>query len=229
MNPQIFGWQHWLYLALFIALTALGIFFARKYAKTDKTKTYVLKGLAAALLGAILINRISIVFKTDVPDFTNFIPDSFCGMSSLVLSLAVLFGKRDNSVLHFVWFVAVLGGVITMVYPDFIGQNESIFYLPTISGLLHHSLSIVVVIFLFLFGHIRVTYKKWYCTPLGFACYLSVGAFIISVLGHSDAFHIFTPLLSGTPLTFWVLAPIYAVVYGGILAGFEVYYRRKTK
>lgn len=229
MNPKIFGWQHWVYLAVFVALTAFGIYFSGKYARSEKVKVCILKSLAAALLASILINRISIVFKGETPNFTNFIPDSFCGMSSLVLSLAVLCGKRDNHVLHFVWFVAILGGVITMVYPDFIGQSASIFYIPTISGLLHHSLSIVLVIFLFLFDYIKVTYKKWYCTPLGFACYLSVGAFIISVLGHADAFHIFTPLLSGTPLTFWVLAPIYAVLYGGILTGFEIYYRRKTK
>jgi len=103
-----------------------------------------------------------------------------------------------------------------------------VFYLPTISGLLHHSFSAIVGITVLQFGWMRVTYKKWYCTLFGFTCYLTVGAFLIGCLGISDAFHIYTPLLDGTPLTTWVMAPIYAICYALILLIIELV-RKKQK
>lgn len=39
----------------------------------------------------------------------------------------------------------------------------------------------------------------------------------MAVFGFSDSFHIAEPILSGTPLTAWVMAPIYAVGYGIVL------------
>jgi hypothetical protein len=143
-------------------------------------------------------------------------------MTSLVLSLAVLFGKRDNVVYHFLWSLGLVGALITIFYPIFLDQGPSVFYLPTISGLLHHSLALVMIVMLFLFDQIYITYKKWYCTLFGFTSYLTVGAFQMAVFGFSDSFHIVEPMLSGTPLTAWVIAPIYAVCYAAILLIIEL-------
>ena len=150
-------------------------------------------------------------------------------MTSLVLSLAVLFGKKDNDALHFVWILGLFGGIATVAYPTFIGQGPTIFYLPTISGLLHHSFSATLAVALLLFNQIHITYKKWYCTLFGFTCYLSVGAFLIGYLGFSDAFHIYTPLIDGTPFTTWGMAPLYAICYALILFIIELVRARKTK
>ena len=45
----------------------------------------------------------------------------------------------------------------------------------------------------------------------------------------SDAFHIAEPLISDTPLTTWVMAPMYAVGYGLILLIVELVKNKKTK
>lgn len=231
MNPKIFGWEHLTYFAICVIAIIIGLICAKKFAKTEKAQNIIIKSLALALLIAILTNRISIAFASNTPQFFRLIPNSFCGMSSLVLSLAALFGKKDNSVLHFVWLIALIGGTITMIYPDFIGQNPSIFYLPTISGLIHHTLSVVLVIFILIFNYIHITYKKWYCTIFGFTCYFTVGAFLISVFHYNDAFNIMSPILSGTNLTAWVMAPIYLAVYALILLTVELIrkYSPKTK
>lgn len=221
MEPKIFGWQHIIILSVSVVLMISSILVILRFAKNPKTLDLIIKAVAAALLIAIVTNRLSIVFKYDEPEWEMLIPNSFCGMSSLVLSLAVLLGKKNNDVLHFVWFIALLGGTLTMFYPDFIGQNPSVFYLPTISGILHHTIAAYLVILLLIFGYVTPTYKKWYCTVFGFTCYLSVGAFLLSVFGLDDAFYIIKPVLSGTPLRVWLLTPIYAVVYGGILAVIE--------
>jgi hypothetical protein len=49
-----------------------------------------------------------------------------------------------------------------------------------------------------------------------------LGAFLIGCLGLSDAFHIYTPLIPDTPLTTWVMAPIYAVCYTLLLLMIEL-------
>ena len=228
MPAVVFGVEHFLYMGITAGVAAAGLLCAKKYAKTEKSRAVILKALAGVLLIAIVTNRLSQVFRYSQVRWEQIIPDSYCGMTSLVLALAVLFGKKDNGALHFVWILGIFGGISTVIYPAFIGQGPTVFYLPTISGLLHHSLSATVAIAVLLFGWMHITYMKWHCTLFGFTCYLTVGAFLIGFFKFSDAFHIFTPLLDGTPLTTWVMAPIYAVCYSLILLFVELVRKRKA-
>jgi len=229
MDLRVFGTVHWIYLAITVPLSVIGLFLAKKYAKTEKTQRIILKSLGGLLLMWILLNRLSQVFRYSDVRWEQIIPDSFCGMTSLVLALAVLLGKKDNCVYHFTWFLGLVGALITVVNPTFLDQGPSVFYLPTISGLLHHSLALVVVGALLIFHQIQITYKKWYCTFFGFTAYLTVGAFQMSVFGFQDSFHIVEPILSGTPLTTWVMAPLYAVGYGIVLLVIELIRKRTQK
>lgn len=228
MDLRVFGAVHWIYLAITLALSVAGLICAKKFAKTEKSQKIILKCIAGALLVWILINRLSQVFRYSNVRWEQIIPESFCGMTSLVLALAVLLGKKDNVVLHFVWFLCLIGAVLTLAYPTFLGQGPTVFYLPTISGLLHHSFALVMVVALLLFNQINITYKKWYCTLFGFTTYFAIGAFQMSVFGFSDAFHIVEPIISGTPLTAWVMAPIYIVGYGAVILTIELV-RKKRK
>jgi hypothetical protein len=229
MPATVFGIEHFIYMGITAILAALGIILAKKYAKSEKSQTVFLKILAFGLFVAIVMNRLSQVFRYGMVRWEQIIPDSYCGMTSLVLALAVLLGKKDNVVLHFTWLLGLFGGISTVIYPAFIGQGPTVFYLPTISGLLHHSLCATVVIAVLMFNWIHITYKKWYCTLFGFTSYLTVGAFLIGFFGISDAFHIYTPLLDGTPLTTWVMAPIYFVCYAAILLVIEIVRIKRQK
>ncbi|MBE6925828.1 MAG: hypothetical protein E7461_03185 [Ruminococcaceae bacterium] len=186
-----------------------------------------MKGLAALLFIAIMTNRLSQVFRYAEVRWYCVIPDSFCGMTSLALALSVLFGKKDNCAYHFLWLLGLFGGISTVIYATFVDQGPTIFYLPTISGLVHHSLSATVVIALFMFRQIHITYKKWYCTFFGFTAYMTLGAFLMATFPITDAFHIVEPLLSDTPLTAWVMAPMYAFAYALILGITELCRKRK--
>lgn len=226
--PELFGVEHILYIIISTIVGGLGMFFAYKYAKNEKSQTIILKGLAVALFIFVMSNRISQVFRYETVRWYCIIPDSFCAMTSLVLSLAVLFGKKDNKVYHFVWLLGLFGGISTVIYATFVSQHQSFFYIPTITGLLHHSFSAMVVVALLMFKQIHITYKKWYCTFFGFTCYLTLGAFMMQAFNLSDAFHIAEPLLPDTPLTAWVMAPMYAAAYAIILLVIEIV-RKKQK
>ena len=227
MDLRVFGTVHFIYLLITVPLSVIGLFLAKKFAKTEKAQSIVLKSLGGLLLIWIIINRLSQVYRYSDVRWEQIIPDSFCGMTSLVLAVSVLLGKKDNCAYHFTWFLGPIGALITVFNPTFLDQGPSVFYLPTISGLLHHSLALVVVGALLIFNQIQITYKKWYCTFFGFTAYLSIGAFQMSVLGFEDSFHIVEPILSGTPLTAWVMAPLYAVGYGIVLLVIEIFRRRK--
>ena len=229
MAPQLFGIEHILYIIITTILAAAGLLLAKKYAKTEKSQKIVLKILAALLLFAIMTNRLSQVFRYDNVRWYCIIPDSFCGMTSLVLALAVLLGKKDNDVLHFVWLLGLFGGISTVIYATFLDQDLSFFYIPTISGLLHHSFCATLVVAILIFKYMDITYKKWYCTFFGFTSYLTLGAFLMEAFDMSDAYHIAEPLIPDTPLTAWVMAPMYALGYGLILLIVEIAKRKNRK
>ena len=210
-NPQIFGWEHITYLAIFIVLAVVSLVLIKIYAKTEKSKNIIIKVVASILLITIIWNRISIAVADN--QWHKIIPSSFCGMSSLVLSLACLIGKKNNNVLHYVVHVALVGDILTIFYPDFIGQGPSFLYSNTISGLLHHSIGLYLCILLYMTGYFTANYKKWPNMIIGFMAYITIGAFEMSVFGYNSVFYINDPILSGTPLNIWVIAPIFAVGY----------------
>jgi len=207
-------------------LALVGLIVIKKFVKRELTKMIILKTCAGLLFLSVMTNRLSQVFRYEQTRWYCIIPDSYCAMTSLVLSLAVLLGKKNNYVLHFVWLLGLFGGISTVVYPTFVSQHQSFFYIPTISGLLHHSFCAMTVIFVLLFKQIDITYKKWYCVVFGFTCYITIGAFLMAVFKMSDAFHIVEPLLSGTSLTTWVMAPIYIASHSVIFVVIELVKRK---
>ena len=229
MNPQVFGTEHLIYVAVSILVAFCVCFFAKRFAKTERAKTWVVKIAAAVLFAIIFTNRLALVFEYDIPNWKKLITDSVCSTSSYVLSISLLVGKKNNNVLHFIWFVALAGGTITTFYPNFIGQNPSFLYPPTILGMMHHTWSAIVVVLMFLFGYFEITYKKWYCTLFGFTAYLTYGAFLMCVLGYGNPFYMTAPALDGTIFTIWAIIPIYMVVYALILLVVELLRRKKKK
>jgi hypothetical protein len=227
MNPQVFGTEHLIYIGASL-LVAFAVFFcAKKFAKTEKAQTVFLKCAALVLFLIIFSNRLALVFEYDEIRWVKLLTDSFCSTSSYVLSLSILFGKRNNPVLHFIWLIALAGGTIVTFYSDFIGQNPSFFYPPTILGMLHHTMSAIVVVLMFMFGYVNLTYKKWHYTLFGFACYLAYGSFMYFVLKQGNPFYMAAPAVEGTPFTVWVIAPIYIAVYSAILLIVELVRRKR--
>ena len=77
MAPQLYGWQHILYLAITITLmTALWITI-KKCARSERAVRIAVKLTALVLLAMILWNRWSICYYRD--GFAFFLPQSFCG------------------------------------------------------------------------------------------------------------------------------------------------------
>lgn len=201
--PQIFGWEHLTYVAI-VTVVMISLFYWMQSFDEAKNQRMI-KITAVLLLLAIIWNRVSITQKNGI---TALLPDSYCGTSSLCLALITLTLRKDHPALHSVAYVGLIGGFLTLIYPDFIGQHHSIFYPMTISGLLHHTISVFLVMIMLKTGYLKPKLKKWYLLPIGLSFYLSYGIFLITIVGLNDAFYIYQPVLENTPFNWFVLGII---------------------
>lgn len=229
MAPKLYGIEHILYLVIVVVIGAVALILLKKFVKTDKQQEIMFRILGGVGLAAVILNRMSLAFIKYAINLWQLIPDSYCGMTSLLLSISLLFFKKDNIILHGVWLVCIAGTIATHVYPDFLGQDLSFFYLPTISGLFHHSISLFNIITVLTFGYMRLTIKKSYAQAFAISIYLLTGLFLIYVAKFDDAFSIKTPVVEGTPLYMWLLMIIYTSVYFAIMVTIELIRRHKQK
>ena len=213
MNPKIFGWQHLLYELFFIIFYISIIIIFVKLLKTEKAKNIFLKAIAGVLLALVLWNRILVALRDSDP--FAFIPSTFCGLSSFILPFGIFFAKKDCYFFHFVCYLAFIGSLLNIIYPEFIGQASSIFYPLTISGLLHHSIAFITVILMVISNWFVPTIKKWYCFPLGMCCVMTYGLFVKEVFNLPYAMNIDSPLIEGTIFTWWfvgLLSVIFSII-----------------
>lgn len=218
--PKLYGIEHILYLVVWILIGAVSLYFIKKKVKDEKTINLIVKGVGVLLLIAIIWNRAAIAMVGKNP--LKLLPESFCGTSSLVFSLAIIFDKKDNIVLHGVAYMGVSGRIITLLYPDFIGQAASIFHSRTISGLIHHTLMIYLFMLITLTKYFRPTYKKWYAVVLVGTSFITYGLLLIKVLGFSDAMQIENPILGETKLCWYALGGIFLLVYALFITLWEL-------
>lgn len=227
MAPEIFGWQHFTYLAVFIILAITSYILILKFVKDEKILNIIIKCVAGALLLAVCWNRICIVLKNNDPIYL--IPDSICGTSSFILSISVLVSKRNAGVLHYISYAAFIGGLATIIYPDFIGQDISFFYPATISGLLHHTLMVYLVVLMLLTKWFVPTLKKWYYFPLGVCCVTTYGVFLLTALKINNPLNLTGPILEGTILTWWFVALVSMLVALTVMVTFDYFNVWKKK
>ena len=224
LAPQVFGWQHLVYAAIFIVITVAMTVLSKIYFKTEKSQTIYIKAIAGALFVSVLINRFAIAASDG---WDHFLPNTLCGVTSVTFSIAVLLGKKDSKIYHALWYLALVGGLATMVYPDFLPQNESFFYINTISGLIHHSIDVLLCVALVEFGWFRPELKNWYVFPLVFSEYIVWGLFDMKVIGVSDAMCINKSILSGTPINCWFILFVGTALVIALCLVCEFFYRRK--
>lgn len=91
-------------------------------------------------------------------------------------------------------------------------------YPATISGLLHHGIAFYLSVLMVVTGYVKPCLKKFYAFPVGLCFMLCYGIFLIDALKFDHAMYIGKPLVAGTFLTWYVVAPMMiAVTLGGVL------------
>lgn len=213
--PEIYGIEHFLYILVSLLVMVILYRVIIKWASDEHKALVVIRIMGGVLFLAIMWNRLSIALTHG--SFSGFLPGSFCGASSLFLSIGTMTLRKNSVFFHSVAFVGLYGGLTTLIYPDFIGQSDSIFYPMTISGLVHHTVMVFLIIMMVRLGFLKPELKKWHLMPIGLSFYMVYGLFLISELGYGDAMLITKPILSGTPLNWFVLGLMTLSLHAGLL------------
>ena len=216
--PKVYGWQHLTYLAIAFTLMFLGWVLITKFIKKEKYLriTFFVLGIVQFIL--ILLNRI---FVERTWNIIKLLPTTFCGVTSLIFAFILIFGKANTKPLQFISMCAFLGGLLTMFYPDFLGQANTILYSKTITGLLHHTTLLFTSVLTILTGYLKPDFKKWSSLPIGLCIFMTYGIFQISIMGKDNSMEIMKPLIAGTPLNWALVGGIYLVLYTIFLLIYE--------
>lgn len=210
---NVFGVEHVTYLIICTILFTISFYLINKIKDNEKIVKYIIKISAFILLVLITTNRIAITYyevvvnKTEGYNWSFVIPSSWCGMTSLLLALSLLFLKKDNPVLHFVCYLGIFGGPLSVLYPYFI-KSQGFFEIRSLTGLFHHTLMFWLIIVSIMTGYFKPTIKKCYYYPIGFTLMLLFGLFELKVLHFPTAMQLDEPLVSGALITSWyIVAP----------------------
>ena len=120
---DLYKMPHIIYIILNIIILIITIILCGK--GFLKRKQLIIKIAGIILFVLVIINRFSITIYDNViaskdASWWELLPNSICGLSSLLLALAIIFGKEDNWVLNSVSYLGFFGSVIVIFYPDFL-------------------------------------------------------------------------------------------------------------
>lgn len=220
-QAKVFGVEHIIYLILTILVGVGSILFAKKCCKEEKKLQLFIRILGGILLVLIIANRICISIREGY-DWAYLAPDSYCAISSFTMAIAMLIGKKDGILFHFVCYLGFVGGLAATIYPNYLSQADSIFYHATITGLLHHSVLLISIVLVTITKFWTPTLKKWYALPLGLCVTMSIGVFDMTVIGLPDAMLIGGPLIKDTIFTWWFMGLMIEIASLLTMLGFDL-------
>ncbi len=205
------GIEHILYLIICAIILSITAIILKKKINNDKQIEIMFKILGFIGLVAIILTRISL--SIDENNYFYLIPDSYCGITSFLTSISLLFFKKNNIILHAVWLIGLVGMSASLLYPNFLSKTPNIFYFSTITCLLHHTITLFNIIMVFIFKYLTLTYKKAWTQIVFGSGYVLLAFFLIYVCGIKEALNIFVPVVNNTKLYFAAMLPMYVVVY----------------
>lgn len=199
-----------------------------------KGKQLIIKIAGIILFVLVIVNRFSITIYDNViaskdASWWELLPNSICGLSSLLLALAIILGKEDNWILNSVSYLGFFGSAIVIFYPDFL-ITQPFFSIRSITGLLHHSLMNLLIIVMMITGYIKPSRTNFKYLIIMMAFYMTYGIFLIDALGIDNAMQIGKPLIKNAPiLTSWYVVFLATAVVTYLYEWLFDFFRQKSK
>lgn len=217
---SIYGLEHILYLVISI-IVMIGFVLLVKFLVPKNKLFIVMKVVAGIGLILIIINRV-VVAKSRNADFISFLPDTFCSMMGFILPIVVLLFKPTTKIFQYAIFSGMIGGLLTLFYPDFLVYFDNIFNIHPFTGLLYHTFMLLLFLIALFTGYFVPTFKNWTALPIGLAFMVVFAVFGNSVLGQSNNMYLNSPLISGTIFTWWFVGILFILLYTIIIQIYEM-------
>ena len=227
---ELYSTEHIVFIVLTFVCLAAAILVFRLALKTDRARDIFIRCLGGLLAVSLIINRISLVIWNEKGfGVRNLIPNTYCGMTGLLLGLFAAFGKRDMKAFHFLVYVEIFGAIAAIFFPNFLDQDPSFFYMPTITGMNHHACGLILSVILILGRWFEPSFKRWYVFPIGISIYTLFGLFLIDPLGMTGSMCVDEPFVAGTPLTWWFVLSVGTVAIVALTFAYDTVKARIIK
>lgn len=207
VGSEAFEGPHLLVIALWIISTILLILFTFLFAKSEKSKVLVIKITAGVLLLATTLSRF--IYYDWKPSFIDFLPNSFCSTMGFVLPLFILLCKKDSKTLFYAIFAGFMGGVITVLSGDDIGQAR---FQNTVISYFYHGLMSSLSMLCVAVRYSTPTLNKVPRLFVALCVMVVYGIFSNQVFGYSNNMFLNTPLIDGTILTWWFVGIMFILI-----------------
>ena len=204
-----FSIAHIIYLILNIIWFIAGAILIKKKVKNEDTKILIIRISGLLLIICVTLMRIDdtingIKTNPEINKWYHIFPQSFCSFISFVLGFSALFFKKDNIVFHFAVYMAIYGGGISTLYPEYLSDELPFLSLNGVTSLLHHSLQLWICTLILTNRFMIPDYKKIYSLIIGYGIMLFVGVFELFVLKYPTAMNLNQYLSEDVgPITSW--------------------------
>ena len=230
---------HILYMILVIPLIVVSLILIKKFVKSEKVLTWIMRIAGIVLLILIITNHIDVVrydveiehktadiFGKETPATWAMValPFTLCSLSSLLIPFST-FMKKDNWLAHTFYLIAILGGIANIIYPEYL-DTQYIYQYRTWSALAHHVLSMWIVLLMLITGFVKPSMRKIHYLPIGLAFTVVLGVFELQVLHYDEAFNIPNPIAK---VFYWYLVDLGLILFNFIWVFiFEKFVYKKT-
>ena len=223
----LFGLEHILYMIIALIVMVVSIILIKKFVPQEKMYI-VMKIIATVGLIIMIIYRI-VVAKSRNSTFLDFLPDTYCSMMGFIMPIVILLFKPNTKIFQYAMFAGMIGGLLTFIYPDFLVYFDNIFNIHPFTGLLYHTIMLYLFLLAIVTKYFVPTFKNWTALPIGLAFMVVVAVFGNTVLEQSNNMYLNAPLISGTPLTWWLVGILILVLYTIILTVYEMITKPKNE
>ena len=204
---ELWTWPHILIIVFAILAVSVSLVLIKLFVKKEKTLLWIIRIAGLVLLTTIIVNHIDVVrYEVDIEKNVGIVfgkevpytwlmvalPFTLCSFSSLLLPFGC-FMKKDNFIVHALYPLAIMGGIVNIFIPNYLG-NQGFFEIRTWTGLLHHILSMWIVLLMLLTGFIKPVMKKIYYQPIMLLMIIVLGLIELQGLHFAEAMAIETDL-----------------------------------
>jgi len=218
-----------LFLLIIGIFIVLGLLFALN-AKSKKGQI-ITKLVLAGIMLVLEIGRLVWYYQFHIsvggtPDTFNWwwrISFQMCSImcwTTIITLIASAFINKDNKVIqilkNILFGCAMIGGILTFIYPDFITETRSLLHFQNFQTLIIHAFLVLVPLYLIKIGELKIRFKDIWMPALGFLMIGSLSMMASQISGQNFAYALRCALLQdvGLDIAFpWHLPLVFAIVF----------------
>jgi len=231
---SLFDGPHLGYIALSLAISALILWLSVRFIKTQKYKDMFLKFWSLATF-FLHISPLWINFLKGEPAIAAdnmLFPIYFCNMSMYLLVIVAFWGNKKTKFFGYistiVAYAGAFGALISLFYPEYYLNGNSIFEWGIFKSMLSHSTMLIGCLYLFVGGYFKVNKFNTLIYSIGLLFFGAVGLIVNGIfaaagLNAPNAMYLQHPPIEDVPfLNVYVIAALMVLLVFAISYTYEV-------